>query len=670
MAAVAETQTVTVTINDVELVVPKGELVIESAKRLGIDIPIFCYHPRLKPVGMCRMCLVEVGTKQPDGTVRMMPKPQASCTLPASEGLIIKTDTESIHKDRKGVLEFLLINHPLDCPICDRGGECPLQNNTLFYGPSTTRFLELKRHAHKAFPLSNYVTLDLERCIQCGRCVRFTEEISGDGQLALRFRGAKTQPGTFGLDYFDSKFSGNTIEICPVGALTSSKYRFRARPWDLETHEAICTLCSNGCNVTLDSRIGKFVRILGRTNEAVNEDWTCDRGKFGHENYNSEARATQSMVRSGSRLEATTMSDALSKVLSEFNGKGASAAVLAGAELGLEDYIQLKKFAQDLVGTDRVSSTWNFDPLPIPTSLKPLPIQTLETAGCIFVFGSSLAEDLPIIYLRVRKAWFKYGVPVYSANSAESETDSFANGVYHYRPGSELAFLKALNGSVQAKEFESETGLSYESLSNLKAALEAAGTRVVASDNLMKLPEAAQILEELAQLGQKASVSVYRTGGNAEGAQLAGFGCGTSAESILRDCASGKISHLCLAGANPFELVGDRALVEKALETVESLVVLGSEVQECAGYATVFLPTTKPAETTSVYINCEGRAQLFKQALPSLGDAKPVWKIATELLLRGNKGSLLDREEVLATVPGLSDRLSGLEISGEGVLLS
>src|SRR5688500_8609943 len=173
-------ETVALTINGIEIAVPRGELIVESVKRLGLEIPIFCYHPRMKPVGMCRMCLVDVGFKQPDGSVKMMPKPQAGCTLPADNNMVVYTDTENVRTDRKGVLEFLLINHPLDCPICDRGGECPLQNNTLFYGPSTSRYVEIKRHLPKAFPLSKYITLDLERCIQCGRCVRFTEEISGD----------------------------------------------------------------------------------------------------------------------------------------------------------------------------------------------------------------------------------------------------------------------------------------------------------------------------------------------------------------------------------------------------------------------------------------------------------------------------------------------------------
>ena len=252
----AEPKLVNIEINGVPLQVPEGELLVEAAKRVNADIPIFCYHKYMESVGMCRMCLVEVGYKQPDGSVRKMPKPQASCTLPCTEGLVAWTETEQVIKDRRAVLEFLLINHPLDCPICDRGGECPLQNNTQFYGPSTSRYIEIKRHLPKSFPLSKYVALDLERCIQCGRCVRFTEEVSGDAQLAFLFRGAQTQPHTFQLTEFTSRFSGNVIEICPVGALTSRTYRFRARPWDITTQKTVCTMCSNGCTLYADSRSG------------------------------------------------------------------------------------------------------------------------------------------------------------------------------------------------------------------------------------------------------------------------------------------------------------------------------------------------------------------------------------------------------------------------------
>src|SRR5437588_10361582 len=350
MAATAPTtaDTVTITVNDIELKVPKGELIVEAVKRLGLEIPIFCYHPRMKPVGMCRMCFIEVGFKGQDGTIKKMPKPQAACTLPATDGMAIYTDTEAIHTDRRGVLEFLLINHPLDCPICDRGGECPLQTNTRFYGPSTSRFVELKRHLPKAFPLSKYVTLDLERCIQCGRCVRFTEEISGDSQLAFRFRGASMQPSTFEMRDFESKFSGNVIEICPVCPLTNAEYRFRARPWDLETKPAICTVCSNGCAIWFDYRVGKMVRINSRTNENVNEEWTCDKGKFGHEFYNDKKRLRHPMIRRGDQLVQCDWADTYEAILMHFTPKSESrspntVAALGGSTSSNEDVFMLQK---------------------------------------------------------------------------------------------------------------------------------------------------------------------------------------------------------------------------------------------------------------------------------------------------------------------------------------
>jgi NADH-quinone oxidoreductase subunit G len=364
MAAVASSETVKIQVNSIELDVPKGEIIVESVKRLGLEIPIFCYHARMKPVGMCRMCLVEVGFTGPDGSVKMMPKPQAACTLPASEGMVVITDSELVHKDRRGVLEFLLINHPLDCPICDRGGECPLQNNTIFYGPSTSRFVEVKRHLPKAFPLSKYVTLDLERCIQCGRCVRFTEEISGDSQLAFRFRGANMTPSTFELTDFQSKFSGNVIEICPVGALTNAEYRFRARPWDLETKPGICTVCSNGCAVWFDYRVGKLSRINGRTNEQVNEEWTCDRGKFGHGFYNDPKRLKKPLIRRGDALVETEWPEVYGAILEAFSSGGKKIAALAGPMLSNEAYYLLQKLFRQRFGSNnsrrcsRGSSAW------------------------------------------------------------------------------------------------------------------------------------------------------------------------------------------------------------------------------------------------------------------------------------------------------------------------
>ncbi|RYG28817.1 NADH dehydrogenase (quinone) subunit G, partial [bacterium] len=400
-----------------------------------------------------------------DGSVRKMPKPQTACSLPASDGLIIETDSEAIHKDRKGVLEFLLINHPLDCPICDRGGECPLQNNTLFYGPSTSRFVEMKRHAPKAFPLSKYVTLDLERCIQCGRCVRFTEEISGDAQLAFRFRGSHMQPSTFGLTEFDSKFSGNTIEICPVGALTNAKYRFRARPWDLQTRPGICTVCSNGCNVYMDYRQNQIVRVNGRTNEAVNEEWTCDRGKFGHYELNADDRLETPFTRKGNALQATEWPAAYGEIMGAF--RGGKGAALASNRLSNEDLFLLKRLMAEGFGTADLDYRFERDLSEEPASV-PLTIESLEAAGSILIFGTSLAEEEPIVYLRVRKAWFRNNAKVVVATETGTEVDGFAHTILRYRPGTAhlladgLAGLVAGTGSAEA--VAERTGVFVEEL--------------------------------------------------------------------------------------------------------------------------------------------------------------------------------------------------------------
>src|SRR5688500_7155238 len=434
-------ETVALTINGIEIAVPRGELIVESVKRLGLEIPIFCYHPRMKPVGMCRMCLVDVGFKQPDGSVKMMPKPQAGCTLPADNNMVVYTDTENVRTDRKGVLEFLLINHPLDCPICDRGGECPLQNNTLFYGPSTSRYVEIKRHLPKAFPLSKYITLDLERCIQCGRCVRFTEEISGDAQLAFLFRGAQMTPQTYELTDFDSKFSGNVIEICPVGALTSSKYRFRARPWDLETRPSVCMECSNGCATWMDYRVDKVARINGRTNELINEEWTCDKGKFGHEWLNDEGRLSEVMLRKGDTLAKSSWSEAFAEIGARF---GADSAGLAGHRPSNEDYFLWKRLFNDAFKSDQLDFRWEQFAPAQDESEAPTSIATLENAKTIVLFGGNLADDQPIVYLRVRKAATLRGARVIVASDRQSEAEAFAEFSIRYETGGELDVMDAL----------------------------------------------------------------------------------------------------------------------------------------------------------------------------------------------------------------------------------
>ncbi|HWD41637.1 MAG TPA: NADH-quinone oxidoreductase subunit NuoG [Fimbriimonas sp.] len=646
MAAVADVQTVNITINDIPMVVPKGELVVESIKRMGIDVPIFCYHPRMKPVGMCRMCLIEIGTKGPDGSVRMMPKPQTACSLPASEGLVIYTDSAKIHNDRRGVLEFLLVNHPLDCPICDRGGECPLQNNTLFYGPSTSRFVEAKRHAPKAFPLSKYVTLDLERCIQCGRCVRFTEEISGDAQLAFRFRGASMQPSTFELRDFTSKFSGNVIEICPVGALTNKEYRFRARPWDLQTRPAICTECGNGCNVWFDYRNDKMVRINGRTNDEVNEEWTCDRGKFGHEFYNSSDRLTDVLVRSGSQLSRSSWPDAYRLIAEAFGGTGTGSALIGGSRNSNEDVFLLAKLFKDTFKSPNLDFRTS-ELLPNPKPVKaPHTIASFENRKSILLFGTSLADEQPILYLRVRKAWVQRGAKIVVAHHSATDADGFAEVALRYRPGTGsilaagLALALGVAGAdptFTPKYVEKESGVSPELLAAAAAVLKDSDPAVVTTNNIYDASDGLEIEKALASIGSE--YDNYGLTANATGAAVLGLTPGTNGKNtkqILQGCIDGSIKALWLVGIDLFAEFPDQALVKVALESVEFLVVQDVILTESASYASVVLPMAAPAESDATWTNIEGRVQRFQTVLPAKGSAKAAWLAAGELAARMN----------------------------------
>ncbi len=679
MSAPNSPELVTIEINGIPVEVPKGELIVEAVKRVGTEVPIFCYHKRLKPVGMCRMCLVEVGFKQEDGSVRMMPKPQAACTLPADRNMVVYTDTESVQKDRKGVLEFLLINHPLDCPICDRGGECPLQNNTQFYGPSTSRYVEIKRHLPKAFPLSKYVMLDLERCIQCGRCVRFTEEVSGDAQLAFLFRGAQMQPHTYELTEFTSRFSGNVIEICPVGALTSSQYRFRARPWDLETKPAICTECSNGCNVWFDYRSGRMVRINGRENEAVNEEWTCDRGKFGQTWLNSEKRLTDLYVREGDALRVSTWAEAYETLLPHFREKGDRVAALAGPRVPNEGLFLFAKLFREAFGSPNLDHRWTRH---LPAEQEgPEPEQglkevnstlsSIEEEPTIFVFGGNLAEEQPMYYLRTRKAWFLHRAKVVVVGFEPQEAESFASVSARIAPEQAVEALTGILDGIRS----GGDGPCKQVADALRG-----GFVLLASRSLYDLPDGAKIVSLLGELckatGSESKFNLLARGANEQGARELGFlpTGGKNTRQILEGCCDGSIQALWLVDADPFALYPDRDLVERALESVEFLVVQDSIQGEAFEYASIVLPSTAFPEQDGTYVNAERRVQRIAQILPPRGHAKPVWRIGTEMLLRsegippyfGVKDVLA---EIARTVPAFGG-VSWDALDGEGIVLS
>lgn len=704
----AEPKLVNIEINGIALQVPEGEYLVDAAKRVQADVPVFCYHKYMEAVGMCRMCLVDVGYKQPDGSVRKMPKPQASCTLPCSEGMVAWTESEQIIKDRKAVLEFLLINHPLDCPICDRGGECPLQNNTQFYGPSTSRYIEIKRHLPKSLPLSDHVMLDLERCIQCGRCVRFTEEVSGDAQLAFLFRGAHTQPHTFQLTEFNSRFSGNVIEICPVGALTSRRYRFRARPWDIVTQKTVCTGCSNGCNIFLDSRGGEMVRINARENPQVNETWTCDKGKFQPNIMRAPNRIQQPMIRKDGALQPVEWHEAYALILERFQDereKGGVNAVagFAGQRMTNEDlYLFQKLFRAGFNSNNidhrltRYQGDLNKDLYtPLGTFAPQNEMRDIEATSLIFIFGSDLIDEQPMVYLRARKAWHRFGVKSLVAYPVPTEAEHFAESALNYLPGSELALasglLRALLGLLPAEKLDGIEGLEMmrdsvalcdlgwvEAQTGVAPEVLEQATRLIADSPSMILlagekvwnhREAQTLIHRLTQIARVTGNADKEEGGlnlmplaaNGQGAmdmgalpnQLPGYRSlaekasleaiwggtlptepGLASDAMFQACIEGGVKCLYVAGANPVAEHYDPTLAARAAQSVEFLVVQDVLMTETAQYADVVLPACAFAEREGTYTNFERRAQRTWQAVPPTGEAKPDWRIFSELLLR------------------------------------
>ena len=348
MAEAPPPEIVKIVLDGREVEALKGEMIIAAAERAGIYIPRFCYHPRMKPVGMCRMCLVDV--KGPRGFA-LTP----ACFIAVADGQEIVTDSPAVKKAQDGVLEFLLVNHPLDCPVCDKGGECPLQDQTLTFGPGDTRMVEEKRHWEKPIALSELVLLDRERCIQCARCTRFADEIAGDPQIDFAMRGDYVEVATFPGQPFTSYFSGNTVQICPVGALTATPYRFKARPWDLEQVESSCTSCAVGCRVAVQSSSDRITRYLGIDSDPVNQSWLCDKGRFGFQAVMSEDRVTAPLVRKGDELVEVSWTEALNAVAARLSDVkrvhgGSAIAVLGGARLANEDAYAWAKLARTALG--------------------------------------------------------------------------------------------------------------------------------------------------------------------------------------------------------------------------------------------------------------------------------------------------------------------------------
>ncbi len=454
--------------------VADGTLIVDAAKMVGIDIPVFCYHPKMEPVGMCRMCLVDVGrplidraTGQPileaDGSPKIQfgPKLETACTTPVSEGMVVIGLSEKVVEARKDIIEFLLTSHPLDCPVCDKGGECPLQNLTMAWGPGTSRFdYGDKIHLAKQIPLGELIYLDRERCIQCGRCVRFQETIAEDPVIGFYNRGRRIEIVSFSEPGFDSYWSGNTTDICPVGALTTADFRFRARPWELKAAASLCPQCPVGCNTTLNIRReaasdGEIVikRTMPRQNEKVNEIWICDKGRFGYHYAQTASdaqpqRLMQPMVRKNGELVSTSWDEALDVIAERFKQGGAGCLTVASGRLSNEDLFNLKEL-NDLLGA-RATLYSNMAGGDLTLSIGLAPGSNLGELGqgsAILVVASDLEEEAPVWWLRINQA-AQRGAKLVVVNPRPTKLEAHASHIVRYPYGSEGAAMLALLSAI------------------------------------------------------------------------------------------------------------------------------------------------------------------------------------------------------------------------------
>ena len=692
------TDMVNLTIDGVAVAVPKGTLVVDAAKKVNIDIPVFCYHPKLAPVGMCRMCLVEIGvpvidraTGQPalnaDGTPRLNfgKGLQTGCTVAVSEGMVVRGNTIPVQDAREDIIEFLLTSHPLDCPICDKGGECPLQNLTMAYGRDESRmvFTEKMKLA-KHVPLGEIITLDRERCIQCARCTRFQAEIVDDPVIGFHNRGRRLEIVTFSEPGFDSYWSGNTTDICPVGALTSSDFRFGARPWELTPVAGICTHCPVGCNTTMSTRReaasgGRNVikRIMPRQNEWVNELWICDKGRFVHHYADDPTRLTQPLVRRDGRLEPVSWDDALDFVAGRLQQHKDAVAGVAGDRLSNEDYFLFQRLLRQGLGSGHIDLAERrlagADVVARVGLSRGSNLKELGRGDAILVVAADLHEEAPVWWLRVKQA-AERGAALVVLNARPTRLDKFARFARHYDAGAALTAVRELlalahvdtgdrpadaaqataNTLIEANNlvvFYGAEGLSYEQSDTLARML---GNLLLLRRGDDAPPFAGRPNNGLVAVGRHANyqgardMGVHPTLGPGHSAAPS---AGLNADDIYAAAADGRLRALFALGADP---VGDGLMDGRG--QLSFLVVQELFLTETAKLADVVLPAQSWAEREGTFTSGERRVQRTYPAIPAMGQARPDWQILAQLAERVGLGkppfaASLVFKEIAAAVP-------------------
>ncbi len=591
---------ITLTIDGREVQVEPGTLILDAAKQAGIEIPVFCYHPRMDPVAACRMCLVRI---------EKMPKLQPACATPVAEGMVVYTDTDDVRKSHAGVLEFILANHPLDCPICDKGGECDLQDNSIRYGPNLTRFADHKRHLDKARPLGPIVELDQERCIQCMRCVRFMQDVAGDPVLTLHDRGGHAVVDVAEGRTFDSIFSGNTIEICPVGALTSRPFRFKARPWDLDEVESICPHCPVGCNIRLSLRRGEVKRILSRDNEEIDWGWLCDRGRFGYGFLHEGERITEPMVRRSGQLVPVSWSEAIAALESGMKGR---VGALGGGRSSLEAQYLMRRWMQEKLGSQNLDHRV----MPLTTAIAPGPVGRIDDvndADLVLALDAELIEEAPVFGLRLRR-FERKGLRIVSIGRRadlldmpheDLQTDDVAKTLTEIaQGGGELgeAFLKA------RKVLMIWSGRGEDVASAIEAAVKA-------------------------RSGETYTMVV---GGlaNSFGAQAVGLvpgDGGLDTKGMLEAAGKGELDAMFLLAEDLGEFT-DQDLVAEGLNRLPFLAVAAVVPSAATERADVVLPLAGWAESDGHFVNMEGRAQRYYSGASRPSGVYDDWQLMARLL--------------------------------------
>lgn len=616
---------VSLTIDGEQISVPKGTLVIRAAELMGVQIPRFCDHPLLDPVGACRQCLVEVEGQR---------KPMASCTTTVTPDMVVHTQfsSEAADKAQRGVMELLLINHPLDCPICDKGGECPLQNQAMSNGRPETRFEDVKRTFPKPINISSQVLLDRERCVLCARCTRFSAQIAGDPFIELLERGALQQVGIAPGEPFQSYFSGNTVQICPVGALTGAAYRFRARPFDLVSSPSVCEHCASGCAQRTDHRRGKVMRRLAGDDPEVNEEWNCDKGRWAFTYTTVGDRITTPLIREDGALRPASWSEALTVAGAGLLAAGTDTGVLVGGRSTVQDAYAYAKFARMVLGTNdidfraRPHSVEEADFLAAHVAGRPMKLRyaELEKAPTVLLVGLEPEEESPIVFLRLRKAVRKNGQQVLSvAPLASRGLTKMAGTLIPTVPGAEADAMAALETDERLRR-PGAVILIGERLATSPGALSAALRLAVATGaRLAWIPRRAG---ERGALEAGALPNLLPGGRPVADAEARGqtaavwnttdlpAGTGRDTNAILAAAADGRLSALLVGGVEITDLP-DPATALAALRATPFVVSLELRESEVTELADVVFPVAPVVEKAGAYLNWEGRIRPFKAAL-------------------------------------------------------